>query len=390
VVLAVVTLLFTEQRGAWFAALSQILVLAAVTGPRWLRDRKPLRQTLLVLASTFLFGVFIISVKPDIAAPLFKRLGEATSHLSGRTHLWSASAQLLKERPVAGWGLGAFAPAYDVHYPRGSAGAWPYRDTAHSLYFDIAVERGALGLAALAVLAFGVTYGLYRKVGGGSPHESAMALGLMLGGIGFAVNGVVQDMFYLKNIEWLSWILLGAASLYAPPDAKGLKRAALVVMAMALLLLPWRAFWLSPPPGPGDRSYGFHELEKTKGATMQWTTEHAARRERWESEGLVIPLANGHPKPLEHPVVVTVRIDGHEASVQTLRGGWKDVRIELGPPEKDSVFLELEVHPTFRPFSEFRKYPDLEPSNDFRSLGIAVGEIRWEGSAKKLEPDANP
>ena len=63
---------------------------------------------------------------------------------------------------------------------------------------------------------------------------------------------------------------------------------------------------------------------------------------------------------------------------ETLRGGWEELPIELGPPRGDSLVLEFDVHPTFRPFREFVNNPKHPSSSDFRSLGIAVGEMRWE------------
>ncbi len=115
--LALLTLPFTEQRGAWYAALAQITVLAFVLGPRLVKERKVLGPILAISLGVFCIGLLMVSAKPDVADPLVKRFSEATLDLSGRTNLWRTSAQLFSERPALGWGLGAFAPAYDSHLP---------------------------------------------------------------------------------------------------------------------------------------------------------------------------------------------------------------------------------------------------------------------------------
>ena len=42
------------------------------------------------------------------------------------------------------------------------------------------------------------------------------------------------------------------------------------------------------------------------------------------------------------------------------------------------MVVGIEARPTFRPFSELRRYPGLDPSRDIRSLGVAVKSLEWE------------
>ena len=258
-VLALVALPFTEQRGAWFAALAQLAVLASFSGARLLRDRRGLWPIVTVALGVVAVGSVLMISRPETASPLLNRLGESTANLSGRPHLWSVSARMLAERPLLGWGLGAFAPAYDLVHPRGSTEAWPYRDTSHSLYFHVGAERGLLGLLALGVLVCALVIGFRYCVKSNRHSESAIAVGLLISAVGFAVNGLVQYMFYLRNIEWLFWIFLGAASLLSGSHRpRWLDRIAQMLIIATVMLLPWRAFWLEAIPGPGDRSFGFH------------------------------------------------------------------------------------------------------------------------------------
>jgi O-antigen ligase len=389
-VLALVAILFTQQRGAWFAALAQCGVVCALELTR-LRQSPALRRRLVlfVLAVLICTGL-VMTVEPTLVAPIRSRLASSFSNLSGRVNLWRSAASLVEARPGLGWGVGAFATAYDSMYPRGSPGAWPYRDTAHSLYFNVAVERGALGLAALALLGGVLLYGVWNAVKLHEPPERTLAVGLVLSGIGLAVIGLVQDPFYIRNIHWLSWLLVGAAASFCPPpDDVWVRRAAPILASLALVLSASRAVTLQPLRSSDNRSFGFHESEGAGGESMRWTTAYAVRRLPWSEGVLVVPLANGHPKALEHPVEVIVTVNGSEVSRRTLRGGWEELRLELGAPRQKWLVFELEARPTFRPFADFRRLPGGSPSFDVRSLGVAVGEIRWEAPTPAVEGQPN-
>jgi len=379
-VLALVTIPLTEQRGAWFTAIVQCGVFVVFEGPRLKRNAALRRRLVFLMLAAVACASVIVAVAPSVAVPVFDRLDSAFSDLSGRTKLWSSAARLFEMRPGLGWGVGAFATAYDAMHPRGSSGAWAYRDTAHSLYFNVAAERGSLGLAALVVLGSALLYCVWNVARRGEPRERALALGLLLSGTGLAIIGLVQDTFYIRNIHWLSWLLAGAAASFCPSrGANGVRFAARMLSILALVLVPWRAFMLQPPSSADNHSFGFHEAEGSGATSMRWTTAYAVRRVPWTGSVLVVPLANGHPKASEHPVEVTVRIDGRELSRTTLRGGWEELRFELGSPRRAWLLFELEARPTFRPFVDFRRLPGVPASIDFRSLGVAVGEIRWEG-----------
>ena len=372
VVASPVTLLFTQQRGAWIAALAQGVALLLCAGrSRMIQvaTRAHVRRGLLFLAGTMACGAAVILLNPETLDPTLARLSSSVSDLSGRTHLWRASAELFLERPVLGWGLGAFAPAYDLLHPRGSTLAWGYRDDAHNVYINVAVERGALGLAALLTCGGALALGLWRA--SRTDVSRNRALGPLLSLVGFAVVGLVQDPFYLKNIQWLSWILFAAAAPFGAAARFG-RRPGAALLTLTLVVAGWRALAVAPLSGSGNLSVGLHEIEKSEGRTFRWTTGYGALRLPWKDKHLVLPLANGHPHPMAHPVQVRIRVDGREVFQGVLRGGWEEILLELGKPRDSSLFLELQARPTFRPFT------DAAPSIDFRELGIALGEIRWE------------
>ncbi|MEZ5333275.1 MAG: hypothetical protein R2991_14820, partial [Thermoanaerobaculia bacterium] len=83
---------------------------------------------------------------------------------------------------------------------------------------------------------------------------------------------------------------------------------------------------------------------------------------------------NGHPRTSDRPVEVVVGVDGETVATLEVTGDWKTYPVPLGSGRGDFALLTLDVSPTFRPYSDFRRYPDLAPSEDIRCLGVAVRE----------------
>jgi hypothetical protein len=155
-------------------------------------------------------------------------------------------------------------------------------------------------------------------------------------------------------------------------------RSAQILCVAALLLMPWRLLAVETPPLRGNGRYGFHLYEGRKPEVYRWIEDIAARRLPWDGETLVIWLANGHPRAGEHPVQVTLRLDDRVIGEIAVGGRWKKHEFQVGPPQKEWLLLTIEAEPTFRPFSEFRKYPELDSSTDVRHLGVAMRWLNWK------------
>jgi O-antigen ligase len=373
-VLAVVCLALTQQRGAWAAALVQLLLCSALAWPHWRRAPRQLRRNLVAAGGAVVVAAVVL-VGSGSLVPLAQRVRDIESGFSSRAGLWTAALEMSRERPLSGWGLGSFTPAYDLLRAGDAAEARRHRGTAHSLYLNVAAERGLLGLLALGLLLWATAAALRRPLEG----EKLLALALAISLAGFLAYGLVQYMFHLRCIAWLFWLLLGAvATAVRPREAAITSRMARVLVAAALLLTTVRLFAHEPPAYAGNRSFGLHE--QAVGSEHRWTEGFAAQRLEWQGDTLVLRLANGHPRAGERPVDVTVGVDGRRVARLTLADGWQRVRIEPGAPRRETILLTLAARPTFRPFSEYRRYPELEGSRDIRSLGVAIEQPVWESS----------
>lgn len=376
-VLASLTVVLTQQRAAWLVLCAQLVAI-----PFLLRGRdraSTVRWIALALVVVLVAGAATVSyLRPDVVAPFTERLTRLTTDLSGRPVLWGAAAELTRMRPLLGCGLGSFSLAYDELHPPGTRQAWRFRGTAHSLYFHVLAERGILGLVALLAVGWAAASGLSSVSGRSDPRQARPAAGLLFALVGAAVYGLVQYIFYLKNIEFLVWILLGAGSLLmagSPPRPS--RRVAQAILVVAVVLLPMR--WsVDPITSHHDGMYGLHEIERKPGRRLRWTEGRAAVEVEWEGETLYLDIIDGHPKAGARQVEVALTVDGSEMWKGEAPVRWETVALEVGPPSAETLTLGLSVEPTFRPFSDYRSYPDLPPSRDIRELGVAISGPYWD------------
>jgi O-antigen ligase len=183
-------LLLTRSRTALLALIAAIIVLwLARTGTRKL-------SWILVLAVT-VSGVALVAgfAGQDVENSVFDALllgrNEDVSSLTGRVPLWTALSDFALQRPLGGYGYGAFwdpertEQVADAAYVRG----WNIPD-AHSSYIDALLALGMIGAAALVVI---LALAIVRAVGRYRSEPNAantFLLGLLTFG---AVNALTES-----------------------------------------------------------------------------------------------------------------------------------------------------------------------------------------------------
>ena len=170
------------RRGWWRAAsaacgiavllsLARTYLVALVPGSSVLLWRKGKLWVLAALAAGGLLVVLVLGLGP----PQLK--GKITSlwdleHASNaeRIYLWASGLQMLKDRPVTGWGCSVYeevsaaykAPyAEKVRYPNRPPG-FKTTEHCHSLYLMLAIQSGLPGLALFLTFAAACFVGLRR------------------------------------------------------------------------------------------------------------------------------------------------------------------------------------------------------------------------------------
>ncbi len=189
-------LLLTLSQSSFAALLAGLLVLAAL--------RFPLHKVLPVVVAGLAAGLLIVLAFPsELRLDLGDRdsLDDATS---GRYELMRGGVELAGDRPVWGWGSGAFAEEY---LAQGYGARSDAVSASHTIPITVAAEQGVIGLAVyLALLAVA----LERLLRGarGDPYRAVVVAGF--------VALIVHTWLYASFLEDpVSWTLLAVGAVLA-------------------------------------------------------------------------------------------------------------------------------------------------------------------------------
>jgi O-antigen ligase len=389
--LAIPSVLFTQQRGAWFCLVLELAIggffFARQRGMRPRTRHRAMMYGLLLLILV-VAGIVLISMANAAAfKALVERSTRVVSDLSNRTKIWRLTWNVAVERPVLGWGIGSFSPVYDLVATKGvrHRSIWL---TAHNQYLMLFVERGLLAVASFLLLGGTALVALLQRVRSrDAGSETNLTLGLVLSAGAVGLYGFVQYLFFLRVIEWMIWLLLGMIAVLASGTRyRWTDRIAWGLMVVSLVAGLTR-IGRQPAPSRGDRAYGLHAPEFRHDHSQRWTAPHAALRVHRRPGDLRLEVANGHPAAARYPLSVTIRIDGSPLrTVHLTDGDWHRIWLPSKDlPERDFV-LGLDAGPGFRPFVDAARDDALRPSRDIRRLGVALRPLEWRERENSTPP----
>jgi O-antigen ligase len=191
-------LLLTLSQSSFAALLAGLLVLAAL--------RFPPRIVVPAAAAVGLAGLVVVlafssALRVDLGSS--KSLDDATS---GRYELMRGGLDLARDRPLAGWGSGAFSEEYLRH------GFGARRDAvsaSHTIPLTVGAEQGLIGLAVYLALLVAAFSRLLRGARG-DPWRAVIAAGF--------VAVVVHTWMYAAFLEDpVTWTLLAIGAVLARP-----------------------------------------------------------------------------------------------------------------------------------------------------------------------------
>ena len=210
----VLALIFSFTRGVWVAFATVLVILGAVRG----RGR--------ALAAAAALGVFVFAVVS--LGPAVHQRAVSTFDVAanlGRSQIWHANLDMIKERPLLGWGYGNYkrfrAPFY-ARYPAADKTAH-----AHNDFLQVWVDGGLVSLGAFVYLFWVIVcdgWRTYRRLPAAAEPLRSLVLGGALAVVGFLVGGLTQYNFGDAEVVIVLWftagLLMRAAHLDGAPAAQ--------------------------------------------------------------------------------------------------------------------------------------------------------------------------
>ena len=202
------TVFLSRSRGGMIAFSVEMLFLLWLARPR--RNRG--RLALVLAASIAAIALLVIAFAPAQLASSFASLRQPfDEHVNGgRITIAMDALRMVRERPVAGWGLDTFP----VVYPRFRSFATTYFiNEAHNDYVQVLTETGILGFGT--VLMFVVLLyrgGLCNVRAGGGPLGGSSAAAALVGCTGLLAHSVSDFNLHIPANAALFFVLCALAT----------------------------------------------------------------------------------------------------------------------------------------------------------------------------------
>ncbi len=198
-VVMLLALLFSLTRGVWVAYVVVLLVFGGIKGGR---------VALAVGASLVLIGLAVTTLNPGVWERA-RYTFDPQMNLS-RSLIWQANLDMIKERPLLGWGYGNYKRFRDVYYQR-----YPGIDTtahAHNNFLQMWVDGGVIGLGAFLFLFWSILklgWCAHQRLPEEATRLRILALSGFLSTIGFLVGGLTQYNFGDAEVTLVMWATVG-------------------------------------------------------------------------------------------------------------------------------------------------------------------------------------
>lgn len=196
-VLSSMALILTFTRGAWLGAFISILVITIY--------RIGWKAILLVLV---LPGILIFG-------PVRDRIKDTKNNPhGGRKEIWIWSVEMIKERPIFGYGFNSFQKLlYKKNIDYGIS-----HFHSHNIYLNTFVESGLVGIVLLLSVTFFILKYILQLV---QENKTPMILGILGVVIDFYLHGFVDNVFWGETM-YMFWFFIGILFFLNKKDAKTL------------------------------------------------------------------------------------------------------------------------------------------------------------------------
>ena len=215
-------LYFTDSRGGWLGMLALLFTFLLLLR-YWWNDYLPRFWRIWLLPLLFgslaalLIGAVVL-VEPLRLRVLSIFAGREDSSNNFRINVWAAVLDMIRDRPLIGIGPGndAFNKVYPLYMrPRFTALG------AYSIFLEIAVETGLIGLGCFLWLVVVTFDGAVRQLGRWRTTQYRQGYWMMAAiaaMVGILTQGIADTVWYRPQIHTLWWFMLALIASHSSTD----------------------------------------------------------------------------------------------------------------------------------------------------------------------------
>ena len=215
--------ILTFSRGGWIGLVVAIFALLVLLLYWWSVQLPAFWRTwslpILLGSMSLLLVVAMLFVEPvrDRVLSIFAGRGDSSNNF--RINVWVAVIDMIRDRPILGIGPGntAFIKIYPLYQlPRFNA------LSAYSIWLEIAVETGFIGLACftwLLIVTFNQALLHLKRLRLHSSREAFWLIGAIATLLGLLAHNTVDTVWYRPEVNTLWWLMMALIASYSSKPA---------------------------------------------------------------------------------------------------------------------------------------------------------------------------
>ncbi|MCL1859850.1 MAG: O-antigen ligase family protein [Oscillospiraceae bacterium] len=191
-------LVYTWSRGSWLGIIFSSMILLIIIN----------RKVIVAYLGILLIVPFAPIVLSETIIQRFTTIGSiADSSTSYRVSIWQAAIKLIKDYIIEGIGVGI--EAFKLVYPGYSLAGIESAPHSHSLYLQVCVEYGSIGLAVFIFIIFLFMQYCFTAIK--KANETYIKLFVAAGlcaVTGFLLNGFTDYVWYNYRVYLMFWLIV--------------------------------------------------------------------------------------------------------------------------------------------------------------------------------------
>lgn len=341
---------------------------------------------------------------------LFERLKNDTVSLSDqkswtnispeRFFLWKEAAEMIKDYPVSGVGVGSYIIELPNFYTKDkgtyepSLESFRRNDSAENYFLQIGAEMGFIGLFFILWFFLLLIKGIktrYKELL--IDKNKYIVFGAIAGIFSYFVNLLFHSFIGSFEVKYTVWLMVAIVLFSGPKKTRErenprllrrLKPAILVLILLFIGIYSWNSTHSLSLKSRSEefglkQQFGIGKLEETEeGRLFRWTEKAAGMTMIIEKPSIHIPLMASHPDIENNPVIVKVYLVKDFFKEKILLGeivlkqcDWETFEFDIANEINQEVILLFEVSRTWNPLK-------VLGTPDPRNLGVAIGSIQFQ------------